>query len=104
MTTFSSISQFDHDENEEIIGHNRQYQLLSPAEQYFRLYFAITQDESVGQYMTTAAIYDKIKSMAGSSLGVNGLSKFGQFLSNLDGIVRKRTKIGTAYLVKPSHR
>ena len=94
---------FDYDENEEIINHNRQYQLLSPAEQYFRLCFAITQDESVGQYMTTAAIYDKIKSMAGSSLGVNGLSKFGQFLSNLDGIVRKRTKIGTVYLVKPSH-
>ena len=92
---------FDHDENEEIINHNRQYQLLSPAEQYFRLCFAITQDGSVGQYMTTAAIYDKIKSMAGSSLGVNGLSKFGQFLANLDGIVRKRTKIGTVYLVKP---
>ena len=92
---------FDYDENEEIINHNRQYQLLSPAEQYFRLCFAITQDESVGQYMTTAAIYDKIKSMAGSSLGVNGLNKFGQFLANLDGIVRKRTKIGTAYLVKP---
>ena len=32
------------------------------------------------------------------------ICKFGQFLSNLDGIVRKRTKIGTAYLVKPSHR
>ena len=92
---------FDHDENEEIIEHNRQYQLLSPAEQYFRLCFAVTQDESEGQYMTTAAIYNKIKSMAGSSLGVRGISKFGQFLANLDGIVRKRTKIGTVYLVKP---
>ena len=92
---------FDHDENEEIIEHNRQYQLLSPAEQYFRLCFAVTQDESVGQYMTAAAIFDKIKGMAGSSLGVNGLNKFGQFLANLDGIVRKRTKIGTVYLVKP---
>ena len=92
---------FDHDENEEIIEHNRQYQLLSPAEQYFRLCFAVTQDESVGQYMTAAALFDKIKGMAGSSLGVNGLNKFGQFLANLDGIVRKRTKIGTVYLVKP---
>ena len=92
---------FDHDENEEIIEHNRQYQLLSPAEQYFRLCFSVTQDESVGQYMTAAALFDKIKGMAGSSLGVNGLNKFGQFLANLDGIVRKRTKIGTVYLVKP---
>ena len=92
---------FDYDENEEIIEHNRQYQLLSPAEQYFRLCFAVTQDESEGQYMTTAAIYNKIKGMAGSSLGVRGISKFGQFLANLDGIVRKRTKVGTMYLVKP---
>ena len=70
-------------------------------EQYFRLCFAVTQDESEGQYMTTAAIYNKIKSMVGSSLGVSGISKFGQFLANLDGIVRKRTKVGTMYLVKP---
>ena len=92
---------FDHDENEEIIEHNRQYQLLSPAEHYFRLCFAVTQDESEGQYMTTAAIYNKIKGMTGSSLGVRGICKFGQFLANLDGIVRKRTKVGTMYLVKP---
>lgn len=51
--------------------------------------------------MTTAAIYNKIKGMAGPSLGVRGISKFGQFLANLDGIVRKRTKVGTMYLVKP---
>ena len=92
---------FDHDENEEIIEHNRQYQLLSPAEHYFRLCFAVTQDESEGQYMTTAAIYNKIKGMTGSSLGVRGICKFGQFLANFDGIVRKRTKVGTMYLVKP---
>ena len=64
-------------------------------------YLKSNQDESEGQYMTTAAIYNKIKSMAGSSLGVRGISKFGQFLANLDGIVRKRTKVGTMYLVKP---
>ena len=32
------------------------------------------------------------------------ICKFGQFLPNRDGRVRKRTKIGTAYLVKPAHR
>mgnify|MGYP000049542838 len=64
-------------------------------------YLKSNQDESEGQYMTTAAIYNKIKGMAGSSLGVRGISKFGQFLANLDGIVRKRTKVGTMYLVKP---
>ena len=64
-------------------------------------YLKSNQDESEGQYMTTAAIYNKIKGMAGSSLGVRGISKFGQFLANLDGIVRKRTKVGAMYLVKP---
>ena len=64
-------------------------------------YLKSNQDESEGQYMTTAAIYNKIKGMAGPSLGVRGISKFGQFLANLDGIVRKRTKVGTMYLVKP---
>ena len=64
-------------------------------------YLKSIQDESEGQYMTTAAIYNKIKGMAGPSLGVRGISKFGQFLANLDGIVRKRTKVGTMYLVKP---
>ena len=64
-------------------------------------YLKSNQDESEGQYMTTAAIYNKIKGMAGSSLDVRGISKFGQFLANLDGIVRKRTKVGTMYLVKP---
>ena len=64
-------------------------------------YLKSNQDESEGQYMTTAAIYNKIKGMAGSSLGVRGISKFGQFLADLDGIVRKRTKVGTMYLVKP---
>ena len=54
------------------------------------------------RYKTTCMVF-KIKGMAGSSLGVNGLNKFGQFLANLGGIVRKRTKIGTVYLVKPSH-
>ena len=64
-------------------------------------YLKSNQDESEGQYMTTAAIYNKIKGMAGPSLGVRGISKFGQFLANLDGIVRKRTKVGIMYLVKP---
>ena len=50
--------------------------------------------------MSAADIFQRIKQVAGSSLGVSGITKFGQFLTNIDGIVRKRTNIGTVYLVK----
>lgn len=92
---------FDQEETLDIIAHNRQYQLLSPAEQYFRMCFEVCQDPAEGQFMTAAAIYDHVKRVAGSSLGVSGVIKFGQFLKNIDGIVYKRTKNNTIYLVKP---
>lgn len=92
---------FDQEETLDIIAHNRQYQLLSPAEQYFRMCFEVCQDPAEGQFMTAAAIYDHVKRVAGSSLGVSGVIKFGRFLKNIDGIVYKRTKNNTIYLVKP---
>ena len=91
---------FDQEETEELIAHNRKYQMLSPAEQYFRLCFEICDDPAEGEYMSTTAIFQRIKQVAGSSLGVSGITKFGQFLTNIDGIVRKRTNLGTVYLVK----
>ena len=78
--------------------------MLSPAEQYFRLCFEVCQDPSEGEYLSAAAIFQRIKREAGSSLGVSGITKFGQFLTNIDGIVRKRTNRGTVYLVKQKHR
>ena len=59
-------------------GNGVKYQLLSPAEQCFRLCFEVCQDPSEGEYMSAADI----------------------FLTNLDGIVHKRTNLGTVYLVK----
>ena len=91
---------FDQQETEELIAHNRKYQMLSPAEQYFRLCFEVCQDPSEGEYMSAAAIFQRIKQVAGSSLGISAVTKFGQFLTNIDGIVRKRTNSGMAYLVR----
>lgn len=91
---------FDQQETEELIAHNRKYQMLSPAEQYFRLCFEVCQDPSEGEYMSAAAIFQRIKQVAGSSLGISAVTKFGQFLTNIDGIVRKRTKSGMVYLVR----
>ena len=92
---------FDQEETEELIAHNRRYQVLSPAEQYFRLCFEITQNPAEGEFMTTAAIFDRVKKAAGATLQVNSLKSFGRFLCNIEGIVKKRTNAGTCYLVKP---
>ena len=92
---------FDSEETKELIEHNRQYQSLSPAEQYFSECFETTQDPKLGVYMSSAAIFERVRKKAGSSLAVGNLSKFGQFLSNIDGIVRRRVKTGTQYLVIP---
>ena len=92
---------FDQEETEELIAHNRRYQVLSPAEQYFRLCFEITQNPEEGEFMTTAAIFDRVKKAAGATLQVNSLKSFGRFLCNIEGIVKKRTNAGTCYLVKP---
>jgi len=92
---------FDQQETEELIAHNRKYQMLSPAEQYFRLCFEVCQDPSEGEYLSAAAIFQRIKQVAGSSLGISAVTKFGQFLTNIDGIVRKRTNSGMVYLVRP---
>ena len=92
---------FDQTETNEIIAQFRQYQLLSAGEHYFRLCFETVQDPSEGEFLTAAAIFQRIKQVAGSSLGVSGVTKFGQFLTNVEGMVRKRSKLGTVYLVKP---
>lgn len=92
---------FDQQETEELIAHNRKYQMLSPAEQYFSLCFEVCQDPSEGEYLSAAAIFQRIKQVAGSSLGISAVTKFGQFLTNIDGIVRKRTNSGMVYLVRP---
>lgn len=90
---------FDQQETTELIAHNRKYQLLSPAEHYFRLCFEVCHDPSKGEYLSAAAIFQRIKQVAGSSLGISAVTKFGQFLTNIDGIVRKRTNSGMVYLV-----
>ena len=90
---------FDQQETTELIAHNRKYQLLSPAEHYFRLCFEVCHDPSEGEYLSAAAIFQRIRQVAGSSLGISAVTKFGQFLTNIDGIVRKRTNSGMVYLV-----
>ena len=83
----------------EIMAHNRQFQVRSPAEQYFHESFRIPKADEEGEWMTAVAIYDQLRRKAGAGLKVNGLRAFGQVLSNMPGLQRRRMAVGTQYQV-----
>ncbi len=91
---------FDAEEVQAIMEHNRAYQLVPPAVQYFNEYFDIVQDDDQGTWLTVTAIYERLRKLVGSSLRVSGVNRFGRVLYNMEGIRRKRTKAGITYLVK----
>ena len=90
---------FDDAEVREIMAHNRQFEILSPAEQWFNECFDIATDESDGEWLTCAAIYSRLKRYAGSGFKGN-LNHFGRVLNNMKGLSQKRTNIGKCYLVR----
>ena len=92
---------FNEEQTQEIIESNRRYQQLTPAEQYFNDCFEVAKDEHEGQFLTSSAIFAHIKKVAGADLRLSSLNHFGRILSNMPEIIRKRTKNGTEYLVKP---
>lgn len=92
---------FDSEETQLIMDHNRPYQQQSPAASFFADCFDITSDEAAGQYLSTTAIYDRIRQRAGTDLPSRGIINFGRMLANINGIVRRRGKRGSEYLVVP---
>jgi hypothetical protein len=91
---------FNDEQTQQILEQNRQFQQLTPVEQYFNDSFEPARDENDGEYMTSSAIFAHIKKMAGCDLRLSSLSHFGRALSNRTEIMRKRTNKGTEYLVK----
>ena len=91
---------FDDEQTQQILKSNRQFQQLTPAEQYFNDCFEPATSESDGKYLTSSAIFAHIKKLAGSDLRLNSLNHFGRTLSNIPNLQRKRTTKGTEYLVK----
>ena len=91
---------FDANEVKEIMAHNKQYQILPPAIQYFSEYFEVVDNEDDGEWMSVTAIYQALRKHAGSSLKVSGVNRFGRVLSNIEGIQKKRTNVGYKYLVR----
>lgn len=91
---------FNDEQTQQILESNRQFQQLTPAEQYFNDCFEPATSESDGEYLTSSAIFAHIKKLAGSDLRLNSLNHFGRTLSNIPNLQRRRTKKGTEYLVK----
>jgi hypothetical protein len=91
---------FDDEQTQQILESNRQFQQLTPAEQFFNDCFEPATSESDGEYLTSSAIFAHIKKLAGSDLRLNSLNHFGRTLSNIPNLQRRRTKKGTEYLVK----
>lgn len=90
---------FDAEQTRLIMANNRKFEVVSPVDQYFGLYFDLTDDAKQGEYLTAAEIFQELKSHIGSSLKLNSLIAFGRKLSQMPTIHRKRFNDGMRYLV-----
>ena len=90
---------FDAEQTRLIMASNRKFEVVSPVDQYFNLYFDLTDDVKQGEYLTAAEIFQELKSHIGSSLKLNSLIAFGRKLSQMPTIHRKRFNDGMRYLV-----
>ncbi len=91
---------FDDQETRLIMQHNRQFQLKSPAEQYFHEQFKVAEDEKTGMWMTAAAILSSLRETYGASLlKQTSLVAFGRALSNMEGMRHHHSVDGTQYCV-----
>ena len=90
---------FDAEQTRQIMANNRKFEVLSPVDQYFDLYFDLTDNAKQGEYLTAAEIFQELKSHIGSSLKLNSLIAFGRKLSQMPTIHRKRFNDGMRYLV-----
>ena len=90
---------FDAEQTRLIMANNRKFEVVSPVDQYFNLYFDLTDDAKQGEYLTAAEIFQELKSHIGSSVKLSNLISFGRKLSQMPSIHRKRFNDGMRYLV-----
>ena len=90
---------FDAEQTKLIMASNRKFEVISPVDQYFNLYFDLIDDVKQGEYLTAAEIFQELKSHIGSSVKLSNLISFGRKLSQMPSIHRKRFNDGMRYLV-----
>ena len=91
---------FTPEEPKAIIDHNRHFEVIPPAIQYFNEYYAPAENETDGQWISPTAIYDHLRHIAGSGLKANDVAAFGRYLKNIPGLQQKRVTNGRVYLVR----
>ena len=91
---------FTPDEVKQVMEHNRQFEQIPTAVYYFNEYYDIVDDESEGEWLSPTAIYDYLRSKAGSGLNAKGVSAFGRYLNNMPGIRGRRLPANRIYLVR----
>ena len=90
---------FDAEQTKLIMASNRKFEVISPVDQYFNLYFDLTDDAKLGEYLTAAEIFQELQSHIESSVKLSNLISFGRKLSQMPSIHRKRFNDGMRYLV-----
>lgn len=91
---------FEPEEVRQIMAHNREYEIIPPAVQYFREHYDIPQREEDGVWLSPTNIYEHLRRIAGSGLKANGVAAFGRYLNNMPHLQHRRTASGMLYLVK----
>lgn len=91
---------FNAQETAELMEHNRQFQLASPALSFFHDYFEVVQDEHTGTWMSASSILSEVKNRAKGAMTVPTLNKFARELRHLQDIRMKATNSSTMYLVR----
>lgn len=91
---------FDDTETRLIMKHNRRFHRKSPAEQFFDEIFEAAANPQQGHWLSTADIYRRLRSTAGSALRQTSIVAFGRMLTATEGLQRRRTLTGTQYLVR----
>ena len=91
----------DEEQTRLVMESNRQFQMRTPEEIYFHDLFTIPKSDEEGRWMSTSDIFLLIKKKAGASLRGGNIRSFGHLLTNMEGLIRRRTRQGTEYLVRP---
>jgi len=90
---------FDAAQTKLVMESNRKFEVVAPVVHYFHLCFYVPDNESEGEYLSTAEIFDYLKRRIGSSVKVGSIINFGRTLSQMPGMLRKRTKAGLRFCV-----
>lgn len=90
---------FDDTETAVIMQHNRQFQQIPSALQFFfEHYEPGTSDR--GQWLTPAALLEALKKRVGAAFQPPAVNAFGRLLNGCEGLLHKHTKNGQTYWVQ----